>query len=129
MIDPDIDHNDRVGTKERPLAHWLVMNIPDGMVESGDVVLSYRGSMPPAGTWHRYQFLLYKQNGTLDVNPKDYAPDCQVASISDRLVNIFYMLLTRGGRVCSLGLHSHVVHTAFDVVFVIYMFLLSFNFV
>ncbi|XP_072035205.1 uncharacterized protein [Amphiura filiformis] len=84
MIDPDIDTNDAVGTKERPLAHWLTMNIPNGMVEAGDTVLPYRSSMPPAGTGHRYQFLLYKQNGALNVNPKDYAPDCQVPHIANR---------------------------------------------
>ncbi len=76
MIDPDITHNPAVGTKEKPLAHWLITNIPNGRVDQGEVVLSYRGSMPPAGDTHRYQFLLYQQEGQLDINPADYTPDC-----------------------------------------------------
>ena len=76
MIDPDVTNPD-VGTREKPIAHWLVTNIPDGAIEQGDVLISYRGSMPPAGQTHRYQFLLYQQQGMLDVDPSDYNPDCQ----------------------------------------------------
>ena len=77
MIDPDVDDNPTVGTKEKPIVHWLITNIPNGIVDQGDVTLSYRGSMLPAdGTTNRYQFLLYQQDGAIDVIPEDYTPGC-----------------------------------------------------
>ncbi|XP_072033603.1 uncharacterized protein C56G2.4-like [Amphiura filiformis] len=84
MIDPDISNNPGTGTREKPLAHWLVTNIPNGRVDQGDIVLSYRGSMPPSGETHRYQFLLYEQENLLDIDPYDYTPDCQNQGIPDR---------------------------------------------
>ena len=80
MIDPDITSPD-VGTTEKPLAHWLVINIPNGRIEQGETVLSYRGSQPPAGQTHGYQFLLYQQQGMLNVDPSDYNPDCQTSPL------------------------------------------------
>ena len=81
MIDPDIG-DPTTGTTEKPLAHWLITNIPNGTVDQGDVTLSYRGSMLPAGKTHRYQFLLYQQNSAIDINPADYTPDC--TTVPDR---------------------------------------------
>ena len=86
MIDPDIDFNDAVATKERPLVHWLVMNIPSGVFDMGEAILPYRSSLPSAGMTHRYQFLLYKQPGVVDVNPVDYTPDCLIPQAEGRLV-------------------------------------------
>lgn len=46
--------------------HWLVVNIPGGHVDMGQVLSDYVGSGPPQGTGlHRYVFLLYKQNGKI----------------------------------------------------------------
>lgn len=43
-------------------AHWLVVNIPESKVDSGQTVLEYKCPAPPAGTgYHRYIFKLYSQ--------------------------------------------------------------------
>lgn len=49
MYDPDAD---------LPLwVHWLVINIPNGDIRKGDIVLSYTGPEPPPNTGtHRYIF-------------------------------------------------------------------------
>jgi phosphatidylethanolamine-binding protein (PEBP) family uncharacterized protein len=49
MYDPDAD---------LPLwVHWLVINIPNGDIRKGDIVLSYTGPSPPPNTGtHRYIF-------------------------------------------------------------------------
>ena len=83
MIDPDVT-SPAAGTKEKPLAHWLVTNIPNGVIEQGDTVLPYLSSRPPPGQTHRYQFLLYQQQGMLDVDPRNYNPDCQISRIIER---------------------------------------------
>lgn len=64
MFDPDA-----ISTY-REVRHWLVMNIPESMVEKGDEVIMYRGSGPPKGTGiHRYITLVYKQpNGIIEHN-------------------------------------------------------------
>ena len=42
--------------------HYLVLNIPNGDISKGDIVVSYNGPSPPKGTGiHRYIFELYKQ--------------------------------------------------------------------
>ena len=84
MYDGDIV-NPAVATQEKPLAHWLVVNITPGMMVTMEEILSYRGSMPPTGETHRYVFVLYKQNGTLvDVDPTAYTPECSIDRGRDR---------------------------------------------
>lgn len=48
--------------------HWLVINIPEEKVENGDTIVSYKPPTPPSGT-HRYYVALYKQPGTITVEP------------------------------------------------------------
>lgn len=56
--------------KLRDLRVWLVMNIFELDVESGDDVAEYMSIVPKKGTGlHRYVFRLYKQpNGWIDHN-------------------------------------------------------------
>jgi len=47
--------------------HWFIGNIPGNSIAQGQVITSYLGSNPPAGTGlHRYIFSLYRQPGTVD---------------------------------------------------------------
>ncbi|XP_033748015.1 uncharacterized protein LOC117333014 [Pecten maximus] len=66
MIDLDVP-NPLVGTETEPLLHWQIINIPNGTVELGEVVQTYRGPAPPDNTTHTYYFLLYQQNKRLNV--------------------------------------------------------------
>lgn len=55
---------------DKEYVHWLVANIPGNMIEKGDVIVDYLQPFPLKGTgYHRYVFVLYKQNGpvTYDV--------------------------------------------------------------
>uniref|UniRef100_A0AC35UC03 Phosphatidylethanolamine-binding protein n=1 Tax=Rhabditophanes sp. KR3021 TaxID=114890 RepID=A0AC35UC03_9BILA len=67
FIDPDAPS--RLDSTMGPINHWLVVNIPGNDVASGEVVTEFIGSGPPEGTGlHRYIFLLYKQQGKIDVS-------------------------------------------------------------
>lgn len=49
---------------EKEYMHWLVANIPGDFVEKGDTIVEYLQPFPLKGTgFHRYVFVLYKQNG------------------------------------------------------------------
>lgn len=42
--------------------HWMVVNIPGGHVEDGEVICDYLGALPePDNDVHRYIFIVYKQ--------------------------------------------------------------------
>ncbi|RWS26115.1 OV-16 antigen precursor-like protein [Leptotrombidium deliense] len=60
MVDPDAPsrQNPRFGQ----WMHWLVVNISNNTISTGNVIMSYNGPNPPQGTgFHRYVFLVYKQ--------------------------------------------------------------------
>lgn len=60
LVDPDAPT--RTNATLREVRHWLVVNIPESTVESGDEITAYRGAGAPKGTGlHRYIFLVYKQ--------------------------------------------------------------------
>ncbi|CAG2116830.1 unnamed protein product, partial [Medioppia subpectinata] len=61
MTDPDVPS--RVSpTADAQVKHWLIVNIPENQVSSGESLAVYRGSGPPLGSGlHRYVFLVYKQ--------------------------------------------------------------------
>lgn len=47
--------------------HWFVSNIPGNHVEKGDTLVEYLQPFPPKGTgFHRYVYVLYKQNKMID---------------------------------------------------------------
>lgn len=65
MIDPDAPT--RMAPFLGEVNHWLVGNIKGNDLNSGRTLSEYRGCGPPRGTGlHRYIFLLYKQNGSLE---------------------------------------------------------------
>lgn len=65
MIDPDSPS--RTEPLNREFAHWLVGNIPGKHVEQGEVLFEYIPAFPRTGTgFHRYIFLLYRQNCRYD---------------------------------------------------------------
>lgn len=66
MVDPDAPSRENHPFRE--VRHWLVFNIPESAIKSGDHVSEYRGSGPPKGTGlHRYVFLVFKQpNGRIE---------------------------------------------------------------
>lgn len=68
MVDPDAPS--RQNQTFGDVRHWLVMNIPEASVESGEHLFEYRGSGPPKDTGlHRYIFLVFKQpNGIIQHN-------------------------------------------------------------
>lgn len=67
-VDPDAPS--RENPMYRVFRHWLVMNIPESNVESGDEIIEYIGSGSPNGTGlHRYIFLVFKQpHGKIEHN-------------------------------------------------------------
>lgn len=65
MVDPDAPS--RSEPKFREFNHWLIVNILENDLSTGDVITGYLGSGPPKGTGlHRYVFLIYKQSGNLE---------------------------------------------------------------
>uniref|UniRef100_A0A0K0EPJ1 Phosphatidylethanolamine-binding protein n=1 Tax=Strongyloides stercoralis TaxID=6248 RepID=A0A0K0EPJ1_STRER len=65
MTDPDAPS--RHTPTYREWEHWLVVNIPGKDISKGDTLAEYVGSGPPSGTgFHRYVYLLYKQQGRID---------------------------------------------------------------
>lgn len=66
MIDPDAPSRENHPFRE--VRHWLVVNILETAIDSGNEVSAYRGSGPPKGTGlHRYIFLVFKQpNGRIE---------------------------------------------------------------
>lgn len=67
MTDPDAPT--RQEPKFREVRHWLVANIPGDNISAGETIFEFIGSGPPQGSGlHRYVFLIYKQNGKIDVS-------------------------------------------------------------
>ncbi|CAK1600995.1 unnamed protein product [Parnassius mnemosyne] len=51
---------------DKEYVHWLVANIPSNSIEQGDTIVDYLRPFPLKGTgYHRYVFVLYKQNEKL----------------------------------------------------------------
>ncbi|CAI9723010.1 Hypothetical predicted protein [Octopus vulgaris] len=58
--------------------HWFVGNIPNDQIENGEVICNYLPPFPLKGTgFHRYVFLLYKQNKKLDFSSELRPPNCK----------------------------------------------------
>lgn len=58
--------------------HWMVVNIPGGRVENGEVICDYLGALPePDDEMHRYVFLVYKQKAKTNYGNEEriYAED------------------------------------------------------
>ena len=66
-VDPDVPAP-TAGTPDKPLLHWQVINIQNGDLASGDVMMTYAGPAPPDNKPHFYYFLLYEQTGMLNAS-------------------------------------------------------------
>lgn len=56
---------------DKEYVHWMVANIPGNQVDKGDTLVEYLQPFPPKGTgFHRFVFVLYKQNGTVSYDIK-----------------------------------------------------------
>ncbi|KAK9766892.1 hypothetical protein K7432_003682 [Basidiobolus ranarum] len=65
MTDPDAPSRESPTLGE--WRHWVVGNVTGDDLSKADVVTKYFGPGPPPGTgYHRYIFLLYRQNGSID---------------------------------------------------------------
>jgi len=53
--------------------HWMVINVPGNDTSKGEVVNQFLGPAPPDTTYHKYTFVLYKQNGTITLNNTERA--------------------------------------------------------
>ncbi|CEF63954.1 Phosphatidylethanolamine-binding protein 1 [Strongyloides ratti] len=74
MTDPDAPS--RQNPTFREWEHWLVVNIPGKDISKGDVLAEYIGSGPPSGTgFHRYVYLLYKQQGKITDSEHGHLPN------------------------------------------------------
>ncbi|KAF7282848.1 hypothetical protein GWI33_001984 [Rhynchophorus ferrugineus] len=52
---------------EKEYIHWFVANIPGNTLDNGETIVEYLQPFPPKGTgYHRFVFVLYKQNKKLD---------------------------------------------------------------
>jgi len=70
MCDPDAP--DPAQPKMREWLHWLVTDIKNGSVDSGNELLPYTAPTPPRGT-HRYILVLFKQTQAAPMAPKTRA--------------------------------------------------------
>lgn len=65
MTDPDAPS--RAAPQMREFFHWGVINIKGSDVSSGKEIVGFVGSGPPKATGlHRYTFVAYEQNGSID---------------------------------------------------------------
>lgn len=96
MVDPDVPV-DTVGTQSRPLLHWLVTNIRNGNISTGDEYKDYWGPAPPDRKAHYYYFLLYRQNTDLSlVSIMNYAGSCPERLLGRCLFNINGLVSEQG---------------------------------
>ncbi len=79
MISPD--YPTRAHPTLANFLHWMVVNIPGGHVEDGEVICDYLGALPePDRDLHRYIFLVYKQKAKTN-----YAHDFERIYVDDFL--------------------------------------------
>lgn len=69
IIFSDPDAPSRKNPIHREFLHWLVVNIKDNDIGSGQTIAEYIGSGPPKDTSkHRYVFLVFKQSARLSLD-------------------------------------------------------------
>lgn len=57
-----------------PYLHYLVINIKNGIISSGDVIVPYAGPTPPPGSGtHRYIFEQLEQSSPFNIAPPERA--------------------------------------------------------
>ncbi|KAI6170615.1 OV-16 antigen [Aphelenchoides bicaudatus] len=69
-VDPDAPS--RADPVMREWRHWILVNVKGSDLSTGTAITEYNSSTPPPGTgYHRYVLLVYKQSGTLTLDPLD----------------------------------------------------------
>lgn len=83
--------------------HWFVGNIPGGVVSKGEVIVDYLQPIPPRGTgFHRYVFILYKQDGKLDYSSLKKEAPC--LSLKERTFHMYDFYKDRQDKITPAGL-------------------------
>jgi len=68
--------------------HWMVANIKGSDISSGEEVFSYMQPFPPQGTgFHRFAFVLYKQEAPMDVST--FKHDKGTTNLSERTFSTY----------------------------------------
>jgi len=68
--------------------HWMVANIKGSDLSSGQELFNYLQPFPPHGTgYHRYAFVLYKQDQHIDVS--GFTNDKSTTNLSERTFNTY----------------------------------------
>jgi len=68
--------------------HWMVANIKGSDISSGQQLFNYLQPFPPHGTgYHRYAFVLYKQEQHIDVS--GFTNDQSTTNLSERSFNTY----------------------------------------
>ena len=64
MHDPDAPSGNHL--------HWIVVNIPGNKIKNGNILVEYKGPSPPEipDIIHRYFFILFKQDSTIEMTEK-----------------------------------------------------------
>ncbi|RXG59213.1 39S ribosomal protein L38, mitochondrial [Armadillidium vulgare] len=80
--------DDNLLEKDSEMIHWFIGNIPGNDVKKGEEIVDYMQPIPPKGTgFHRYCFVLYKQNKKLDFSR--YRKDKPCLSLQERNFKTF----------------------------------------
>ncbi|XP_008554051.1 phosphatidylethanolamine-binding protein homolog F40A3.3 isoform X5 [Microplitis demolitor] len=88
MTDPDVPS--RSNPSVPAFFHWIVVNIPAGNIEKGQVIISYIGPGPPKDSGlHRYILLLYKQPGKLSFDDERLVPNTEANGRTGHSVKSF----------------------------------------
>ncbi|RXG54247.1 39S ribosomal protein L38, mitochondrial [Armadillidium vulgare] len=65
--------DDNLLEKDSEMIHWFIGNIPGNDVKKGEEIVDYVQPIPPKGTgFHRYCFVLYKQNKNLSLQERNF---------------------------------------------------------
>ncbi|XP_074644133.1 large ribosomal subunit protein mL38-like [Tubulanus polymorphus] len=63
--------------QDKEYIHWFIGNIPGSDVSKGEVICDYLQPIPARGTgFHRYVFVLYKQEKKIDFSKEKRPQDC-----------------------------------------------------
>lgn len=83
--------------------HWFVGNIPGGDVSKGEVIVDYLQPIPPRGTgFHRYIFILYKQDEKLDYS--SLKKDAPCLALNERTFHTYDFYKARQDKITPAGL-------------------------
>lgn len=83
--------------------HWFVGNIPGGDISKGEVIVDYLQPIPPRGTgFHRYIFVLYKQDGKMDYSSLKKEAPC--LSLKERTFHTYDFYKERQDKITPAGL-------------------------